>query len=362
MKVARLASIPLEPLRSRMRQERYIPTVDVTPAWIGAFSALKLSRTVRREKASVIEVTRVDDIMAAISARELLAPGNAKGDISGRELLALGNAKGNISGRGLSTRGGVKIAVNLPPLSPTPSSLPREFFEKTDLWIFPSERMRDEFARLGNLRRTAVVPPACFDYQPEDIARADNADSDSPTTNGPDSGSPNDCSLECDNSDTNRTDSGSAKDGNTPPGSTGKERTATLVMLLPRKADTRQVIAAIDAVDSLGEEVAIHFLGESEAASIMPAIRHARNIDHPERIVWRGTNYDLPTLLCEARALVQAGADLTEAECAAYLFGCPVICPEGISTSADIVLSPEEAAVHTPQNHIDLLARALIEI
>lgn len=358
MKVARLASIPLEPLRSRMRQERYIPTVDVTPAWIGAFSALKLSRTVRREKASAIEVTRVDDIMAAISARELLAPGNAKGDIPGDDLSALGYAKGNISGRGLSTRGGVKIAVNLPPLSPTPTSLPREFFEKTDLWIFPSERMHDEFARLGNLRRTAVVPPACFDYLPEDIARADNADNDSPTSIGPDSGSPNDSSLEYDNSDT----SGSAKDSSTAPGSAGKERTATLVMLLPRKADTRQVIAAIDAVDSLREEVAIHFLGESEAASIMPAIRHARNIDHPERIVWRGTNYDLPTLLCEARALVQAGADLTEAECAAYLFGCPVICPEGISTSADIVLSPEEAAVHTPQNHIDLLAHALIEI
>lgn len=280
MKIIRIiSSEPLSEAEKKLRDEYYVPTVEVSPTWLGAFTSIKVAKAINREKAGAVEVTSLADLIIAISARKIAKPND------------------------------VKIIANLPPNSPTPLSIPKEYLQETDLWIFPSERMHKAFSEKGNLRNAVIIPTAYFGNinTATEINSANN--------------------------------SGSA-----------------MVVLLTPKPDTDRLVAIINEVDAHPEPIDLYLIGKADAATVMPAVRHSRYISHPERIHWLGNDYDLPTLLSESRAVIKADADISVLESAIYAFGGTVIdipIPKEISS----ITIPENAP--TPRLHISQLAHEI---
>lgn len=280
MKIIRITSSePLSEAEKKLREEYFLPTVEVSPTWLGAFTSMKVAKAINREKAGAVEVTSLADLIVAISAREI-----AKYD-------------------------DVKIIANLPPNSPTPLSIPEEYLQETDLWIFPSERMHKAISEKGRLRNAAIIPTAYFG-----------------------------------NIDTTTQINSANKSG------------YAMVVILTPKPDTDRLVAIINEVDAHREPIVLNFIGKADAATVMPAVRHSRYISHPERIHWLGNDYDLPTLLCESRAVIKADADITALESAIYAFGGTVIdipIPKEIYS----ITFPENAP--TPRLHISRLAHEI---
>jgi len=281
MKIIRITSgnQPLSPLEHRLREAMSVPTVEVAPAWLSAFTALKVAKRIDREGAGTVEATIVEDILTAISAKRI------------------------------ARKKDVRIVVNLRPNSPTPLTLPEEIRTNADLWIFPSERMRNEFRKLGELRKTAVIEPACF------------------------------------------------KETKIKP--TANEGQSHTVVILTQRPDTTHIIRIIDATDAYPTPITLHFLGKSEAKHIMPAVQHAQRIAHPERILWEGDQYDLAEQLGRAAAVIKAGIDMTEDECAISAAERPVIDITELERMPSKEARREFAETHNPHFHVEQFSKIL---
>lgn len=290
MKIIRLKSGRTLPSFELTLRERYFISTDETaPAWLSAFTAMKLAKAVDKTGATAIEIGRTDDIIAAISARKL------------------------------TKTAGVKIIVNLPSDFPTPLSLPGEYIREVDLWVFPSERMRAEYADLGQLKRSEVIFSTCFD---EKILAAAETQS-------------------CEK----------------------KEKPAsadslTYLVILRPQCDTVVMNKIIDTVDAADRDIRVLFLGQSRAGEIMPVIRHSRNTLHPERYEWLGDNYDLAGLLSAGATVIKAGKDITSAEAAAPLFGASIIETSQINRQCGATGNLVPAPM-TPDNYVRQLAHAI---
>lgn len=290
MKIIRLKSVcTLPALELTLREQYFISTDETAPAWLSAFTAMKLAKAADKNGASTIEIGNTDDIIAAVSARKLIKTA------------------------------GVKIIVNLPPDFPTPLSLPGEYLREVDLWVFPSERMRTEYAELGQLKRSEVIIPVCFDEKI--LAAAETQPCKKREKPSP------------------------------------ADKLTYLVILRPQ-CDTGLLNEIIDTVDAADRDIRVLFLGQSRACDIMPVIRHSRNTLHPERYEWLGDDYDLAGLLSSGATVIKAGKDITSAEAAAPLFGASIIETSQINRQCGMTGNLLSTPI-APDNYVRQLAHAI---
>lgn len=115
MKILRITKEEINDNEIKTYEGRGMRLIAISPAFISAFTAVKIAKAIDRYDADIVEASRIEDALAAISARKL----SAKKDY--------------------------KIVSRVMPNSPIPIAIPQDILENVDGWLFSSQRLMDEF-------------------------------------------------------------------------------------------------------------------------------------------------------------------------------------------------------------------------
>lgn len=126
MKILRVVSPSQSDGVAGLMRENGIPCDDISPSFLSAFTAMSIASEVDKKAYDIVEVSRLDDAMAAVSARKLA---------DGRFSIVM-VAKANSS---------------------APKSIAQDIRNGVDGWIFQSERLRSLYP--DGLKNGAVIPP-----------------------------------------------------------------------------------------------------------------------------------------------------------------------------------------------------------
>lgn len=102
------------------------------PSFLSALTAIRIAKAIDTGGHDFAEVTRLDDAMAAISAKKICHSGN------------------------------FKIVLRPGPCSATPHSIPSDILTAVDLWLFPSSRLLMAYQNLG-VEKKALLSPVSFE-------------------------------------------------------------------------------------------------------------------------------------------------------------------------------------------------------
>ncbi|MCC8114807.1 MAG: hypothetical protein LIP03_12630 [Bacteroidales bacterium] len=150
------------------------------------------------------------------------------------------------------------------PNEPVPTGLAEDIRRGVDAWVFPSERQRQAYPQ--DLNRAEVIGLVDPDF--------------SPTLPQP---------------------------GAVP----------RIVWIGPIDGNTQRLIRAIEQIDLPERDCELMVCGTAKAQSVMPAVHRSRAINHPERVMWTGENYELADEAAKGCAIVQSGLDPDPIETAA---------------------------------------------
>ena len=117
MKILRITKEEINDTEIKIHEDRGMSLIAISPAFISAFTAVKIAKAIDRYDADIVEASRLEDALAAISARKL----SAKKDY--------------------------KIVCRVLPNSPVPISIPQDILEGVDGWLFSSQRLMDEYPK-----------------------------------------------------------------------------------------------------------------------------------------------------------------------------------------------------------------------
>lgn len=216
---------------------------------------------------SLVKTIKIKDTDQRISP-SLLSPMtsmNVRYAIDSRdddEVLAvrIADAMAAISARSIARRK-PRIVVRVLPNSEPPKGIPADVRQGVDCWLFPSERMRALYpADLKN----AIVDPEIdmeFDGKPQHDPQARH-----------------------------------------------------YVWVGPIDGNTERLKTAINWVNALDEDASLAIYGEGKARNVMPAVKLARSIEHPDRVEWIGAAPTANNLDRPITAVLQAALDPTPLE------------------------------------------------
>lgn len=108
----------------RVMNEAGMRVETLKPSFLSALTAMKTRKAVERYAPNVVEVSSIQDAMAAVSAKKL-------------------HLKQNF-----------KIAYHVAPNTPLPDRIPRDISRNVDYWIFPSNRQAEAY---GETRGKKIV-------------------------------------------------------------------------------------------------------------------------------------------------------------------------------------------------------------
>ena len=137
----------------------------------------------------------------------------------------------------------------------------------------------------------------------------------------------------------------------------GIKELAELKSIAPRKylfvgplTDFDRLKQAIADTDCAPDGTALRICGTGKARYVMAEVRHARGIEHPERIEWAGADYDLGNEITRADAVIKSHRDITDTEAYIMSRGLPLYDRIGGETIS-------EREQHTPCFHVEQFKR-----
>lgn len=115
MKILRITKQEVSEIEAKAFDNHGMRLTAVSPSLISAFTSMKIAKAIDRNYADIVEISRLKDAIAAISARKL------------------------------SEKKDFKIVYRVMPNSSVPLSIPNEILSGVDGWLFSSERLMQEF-------------------------------------------------------------------------------------------------------------------------------------------------------------------------------------------------------------------------
>lgn len=115
MKILRIIKQEVSEIEAKAFDNHGMRLTAVSPSLISAFTSMKIAKAIDRNYADIVEISRLKDAIAAISARKL------------------------------SEKKDFKIVYRVMPNSSVPLSIPNEILSGVDGWLFSSERLMQEF-------------------------------------------------------------------------------------------------------------------------------------------------------------------------------------------------------------------------
>lgn len=115
MKILRITKQEISDAETKAFDDRGMRLVGVSPAFISAFTSMKIAKAIDKNYADIVEVSRLEDAIAAISARKL------------------------------SEKQDYKIVYRVMPNSPVPLPIPNDILSSVDGWLFSSQRLMQEY-------------------------------------------------------------------------------------------------------------------------------------------------------------------------------------------------------------------------
>lgn len=181
------------------------------------------------------------------------------------------DAMAAISARSISKHS-PKITMRILPNAKPPKSIPYDVKQGVDLWIFHTERMRAQYP--SDLKRTAVEPPidTQFKGKPEH-----------------------------------------SKDSN------------HYIWIGEIDGNTERLKKAIEWIDAKEDEYSLMVYGTGKAQNVMPAVKLARAIIHPDRISWMGQPIGIADCNTPICGVLQAAPDPSPLENRFHADGIPLI-------------------------------------
>lgn len=115
MKILRITKQEISDIETKAFDDRGMRLMTVSPSLISAFTSMKIAKAIDRNYADIVDVSRLEDAIAAISAKKL------------------------------SEKKDFKIVYRVMPNSPVPLSIPNEILSGVDGWLFSSQRLMQEY-------------------------------------------------------------------------------------------------------------------------------------------------------------------------------------------------------------------------
>lgn len=240
--------------RAEMIRDAGTGFVRLSPSMMSAFTAMKIAKAVDREDIDIVETYDSRNAMAAISARSI-------------------------------AKRKYKIVTIVAPNTPAPLAIPKEIRQGVDLWIFPSQRLNNEYP--DSLKKCIVLTPVSFKIT-EPIEKNTNSE--------------------------------------------------ITISWIGEITAPDALKAAVDALEDSGGTFTLRIAGAGRAGAVMPVVRYARGINNAHKVIWASAEYNADEEIRQSHAVIQRGDDLTAVEAAALLSGRRVLRPEEI---AAFLLSPD---------------------
>lgn len=225
-----------------LREKIEVDTFDfvITPSWLSPMTSMNVRYAIDSHPGHNITVFRLKDAMAAISARSI-------------------------------SKVSPQIIVRIPPNAKPPKGIPHDVSQGVDLWIFPTERLRNLYPQ--DLKNTKVEIPVDTRFKGKPKHASDSKH---------------------------------------------------YVWIGDIDGNTERLKKAIQWIDAQ-KDGSLMVYGTGKAQHVMPAVKLARAVSHPDRISWMGqpiSETDCDTPIC---GILQAGLDPTPLENRFNAAGIPLI-------------------------------------